>query len=205
MNDAEVVKDLLKEKRLWDIYVASRRIPFSRFNFWTTFLVACGLTLNVILVLQPLDATLLITREASADGLAMALSTLGFLVAGFTIFATITQPDLSLAMASEIHPISGLTYLKHSYFLFMRVFIFYLVFAAFCLLIQMFGHTGGLVNLLVSMSPYSGQLEFLLVKGAFVAVYTGYFFLLIQLKSFVFNMYHAVMTALRWFAQERVK
>lgn len=118
-------KDLTKEKRLWDIYIASKRIPFSRFNAITTAFVFILLLANSWFTTQPVEETIELVRDLSRTGLAVALSTLGFLLAGFTIFATVTQPSLSLRMAEIAHPDSGLSYLKHNYFVFLRVFIYY--------------------------------------------------------------------------------
>jgi len=194
-------KDLMKEKRLWDIYLASRRIPFSRFNTITTLMVFIVLIVNSWLTTQSISDTILVVREFSGTGLATSLSTLGFLLAGFTIFATISQPNLSLRMAEIINPESGLSYLKHNYFVFYRVFIYYLAFSIFCLFIIMFGHKGGLISLLVLYSPYSDCVKYAVIKIAYVLLFTGYYFLIMQLKSFIFNIYHAVMTSLRWKAE----
>ena len=194
-------KELTKEKRLWDIYIASRRIPFSRFNAITTALVFILLVVNSWLTTQPVEETIELVRDLSNTGLAVTLSTLGFLLAGFTIFATVSQPSLSLRMAEIQHPVSGLSYLKHNYFVFLRVFIYYLLFSIFCLVIIVFGHKGGLVPLLASYSPYPDQIKFAVVKASYVLLFTGYYFLLMQLKSFVFNIYHSVMTSLRWKAE----
>jgi len=190
--------ELTKEKKLWDIYFASRRIPFSRFNLWSTIIVFVALVCNSWFTQQPITETLEIVRRLSETGLVVTLNTLGFLVAGFTIFATITQPKLSLEMAKHIHPDSGLSYLKHSYFLLIRVFIYFITFATFCLLIIIFGQQGGLVSMLVSFSPHAENIKFAIVKITYVIFFTGFYFLLMQLKSYIFNMYHAVMTSLRW-------
>ena len=194
-------KDLTKEKKLWDIYIASRRIPFSRLNAITTALVFILLVVNSWLTTQPVEETIELVRDLSNTGLAVTLSTLGFLLAGFTIFATVSQPSLSLRMAEIPHPISGLSYLKHNYFVFLRVFIYYLLFSIFCLIIIVFGHKGGLVPLLASYSPYPDQVKFAVVKASYVLLFTGYYFLIMQLKSFIFNIYHSVMTSLRWKAE----
>lgn len=194
-------KDLMKEKKLWDIYIASRRIPPSRFNSVTTLLVFILLCVNSWFTTQPISETIDVIRELASNGLAISLSTLGFLLAGFTIFATVSQPSLSLRMSEISHPDSGLSYLKHNYFIFMRVFIYYLTFSVFCLFIVMFGHAGGLVPLLVSYAPYEESVKFFIAKIAYVLLFTGYYFLIMQLKSFVFNIYHAVMTSLRWRAE----
>ena len=194
-------KDLTKEKRLWDIFIASKRISFSRFNAITTTIVFILLLVNSWLTNQPVEETIELVRDLSSVGLAISLSTLGFLLAGFTIFATVSQPSLSLKMAEITHPVSGLSYLKHNYFIFLRVFIYYLLFSIFCLLIIMFGHKGGLVPVLASHFPYHEQVKFAVVKASYVLLFTGYYFLIMQLKSFIFNIYHSVMTSLRWKAE----
>jgi len=194
-------KDLTKEKKLWDIYIASRRIPFSRFNAFTTLIVFFALVTNSWLTTQPLEETIELIRKISDTGLTTSLNTIGLLLAGFTIFATVSQPSLSLRMGEIINKDSGLSYLKHNYFIFIRVFIYYLAFSIFCLLIVMFGHKGGLMSLLVSCSPYPDNMKYTVVKISYVTLFTGYYFLIMQLKSFIYNIYHSVMTALRWKAE----
>lgn len=202
MNDSDFdVKELTKEKRLWDIYLASRKIPFSKFNVITTFIVFVALVINTYLTTQPIGEMLNVVRELSNIGLAISLSTLGFLLAGFTIFATISQPNLSLRMSEITNKDSGLSYLKHNYFIFYRVFIYYLAFSVFCLIVIMFGHKGGLIPLIISYFPCYGEVKLVVIKIAYVVLFTGYYFLIMQLKSFIFNIYHAVMTSLRWKAE----
>jgi len=135
-------KDLTKEKNLWDIYIVSRRIPSSRFNVLTTLIVFFALVTNSWLTVQPINETIDLVRKLSDAGLTTSLNTIGLLLAGFTIFATVSQPSLSIRMGEIINRDSGLSYLKHNYFIFLRVFIYYLVFSVFCLLIVMFGHKG---------------------------------------------------------------
>jgi len=63
-------KDLMKEKKLWDIYKASRRISFSRFNFVTTLIVFLLLCLNSWVTTQPIYETIEIVRNMASSGLA---------------------------------------------------------------------------------------------------------------------------------------
>ncbi|MCW7551088.1 hypothetical protein NX722_00105 [Endozoicomonas gorgoniicola] len=202
MNSANYeAKELTKEKKLWDIYWASRRLPHSKFNIITTLLVFIALILNSWLSQQPVDETLAFVRSLADSGLSISLSTLGFLLSGFTIFATISQPTLFLRMSEIQNPESGLSYLKHNFFIFLRVFIYYIAFATLCLLVAVLGHSGGLISLLASYSPHPVEVKFALVKISYIVICTSYYFLLMQLKSFVFNIYHAVMTSLRWVAE----
>src|SRR5699024_12666852 len=97
-------KDLTKEKRLWDIYIASKRIPFSRFNAITTALVFVLILANSWFTTQPVEQTSELVGELSKTGWAVALSTLGFLVAGFSRLAKVTQTRLSLRLAEMTQP-----------------------------------------------------------------------------------------------------
>jgi len=194
-------RDLTSEKKLWDIYLASRRIPFSRFNVVSTLVVFVLLIANAAFSTEALAETTKLVRDMAANGFSISLSTLGFLLAGFTIFATVSQPNLSLSMAAITNKDSGLSFLKHNYFVFLRVFIYYIVFCVFSLSIVVFGHTGGLVSTIVSHTPNPDFAKFVIVKAAYVVLFTGYYFLIMQLKSFIFNIYHSVMTSLRWKAE----
>lgn len=194
-------KELTREKKLWDIYLASRRIPFSRFNFISTLVVFILLVLNAAFSRETLPDTINLVREMASTGFAISLSTLGFLLAGFTIFATVSQPSLSLSMATVTNKKSGLSYLKHNYFIFLRVFIYYVAFSVFSLSIIIFGHSGGLIASIINLSPNPDPLRFFITKAAYVLLFTGYYFLIMQLKSFIFNIYSSVMTSLRWKAE----
>jgi len=195
--------ELTSEKKLWDIYKKSRNIPLSKFNMWTSLLVLVLLSINAWITRQPLSETVDLIRKSADSGLSISLNTLGFLLAGFTIFATVSKPSLSLKMAEIYHSESGLSYLKHNYFIFIRVFIYYIAFAVFCLTILMFGHKSGLVSTLISKTTYPDCLRYIVIKVSYIAIFAGYFFLIIQLKTFTFNIYHAVMTSLRWKAETK--
>ena len=198
-------KELTREKKLWDIYLASRRIPFSRFNFISTLVVFILLVLNAAFSRETLPDTINLVREMASSGFAISLSTLGFLLAGFTIFATVSQPSLLLSMAAVTNEKSGLSYLKHNYFIFLRVFIYYVAFSVFSLCIIIFGHSGGLIATIINLSPNPDPLRFFVVKATYVLLFTGYYFLIMQLKSFIFNIYSSVMTSLRWKAEGHEK
>lgn len=198
MNDDLSPKALMDEKSLWAIYAKARRIPVSSFNFWATLIVFVLVSLQYCMLEISLDDKLKIVREFSTMSIGLVVSVLGFILAGFTIFATISQPDMLVAMSRHRHEKSQLSYLKNNFFIFMRVFIYYLSYTVFCLLVIVFAVKGGLVHKVVQLSPISWKISEWLVGAAYVMLYTGFFFLLMQLKSFIYNVYHTVMTAIRW-------
>ena len=188
----------MDEKSLWAIYAKARRIPVSSFNFWATLIVFVLVSLQYCMLEISLDDKLKIVRDFSVMSIGLVVSVLGFILAGFTIFATISQPDMLVAMSRHRHEKSQLSYLKNNFFIFMRVFIYYLCYTVFCLLVIIFAVKGGLVHKVVQLSPISWKISEWLVGAAYVMLYTGFFFLLMQLKSFIYNVYHTVMTAIRW-------
>lgn len=125
--------ELTKEKSLWDIYRLVKRIKSSKFNSLVVLVVVVVLAANSFYFESDIQITLGKVRIWSEIGFDFATTILGFLVAGFTIFATITKPSMLLAMMEHRHEQNDLPYLKYNFAVFMKVFIFYLVIASLCL------------------------------------------------------------------------
>lgn len=191
-------KSLLEEKSLLQIYNKSRRIPFNSFNFWSTIIVVVMVAIQYCLLDISITEKLRLVREFSVMAVGITTTVLGFLLAGFTIFATISQPDMLVAMSQHREQRSGVSFLKYNFFIFMRVFIYYMAYAVFCIFILIFAIKGGVIHYLVNISPISHEIIEWLVGFSYVVLYGGMFFLLMQLKSFIYNVYHSVMTAIRW-------
>lgn len=198
MNSDLSPKALLEEKSLLQIYKKSRRIPFNSLNFWSTIIVVVMVAIQYCLLDVPIAEKLKAVRDFSVMAVGITTTVLGFLLAGFTIFATISQPDMLVAMSQHREQKSGLSFLKYNFFIFMRVFIYYMAYAVFCVFILIFAIKGGIIHFLVNISPISHEIIEWLVGFSYVALYGGMFFLLMQLKSFIYNVYHSVMTAIRW-------
>lgn len=198
MNSDLSPKALLEEKSLLQIYKKSRRIPFNSLNFWSTIIVVVMVAIQYCLLDVPIAEKLKAVRDFSVMAVGITTTVLGFLLAGFTIFATISQPDMLVAMSQHREQKSGLSFLKYNFFIFMRVFIYYMAYAVFCVFILIFAIKGGVIHFLVNISPISHEIIEWLVGFSYVALYGGMFFLLMQLKSFIYNVYHSVMTAIRW-------
>lgn len=198
----ERLKDLLKEKSLWQVYVSSRKIPFSKINIAaglivTIFVAALGLSAKSTMVLA--DALL----AFATMGFSLCIAQLGFLLAGFSFFATVADKEMFCRMADKTHQASGLSYLKYNFLVFMRVFVEYLVFCLACL---------GMMVLLTKdiglRETVSGWMNNWQTAKLWIAAVTfGLFvgcvvYLLMQLASFIYNIYHVVMTCIRWELQK---
>jgi uncharacterized membrane protein YuzA (DUF378 family) len=189
--------ELTKEKSLWDIYTLSRRIRSNRFN--VKFVVGTAMLLLAhAYILQDNDDILLAdVRGLATLTLNCSLTVLGFLIAGFTVFATLSKPAMLLKMMEVPHE-NGLPYLKYNFIAFIQVFIYYFVAALFCLIIILFGAKGGLVSKIVALLPCSASLRSDAIRISYILVGVTAVYLLLILKTFIFNIYSIIMNSLRW-------
>lgn len=194
--------DITKEIGLLDIYKASRsRLPRNKINIFSTLTVFTMLVVYAVASTESSVFLLEKVRKWAEVGFSFSAGILGFLIAGFTIFATVSDKSLFIAMATTRHQGSGLSYLKYNFFILMYVFIAYLGFAILCLLIQLLGGTSGFISIMTEL--IAGKDNLLLTKRflagvSIVVVGTWFFYSLMILQSFIFNVYHIVMTAIRW-------
>ena len=194
--------DITKEIGLLDIYKSSRsKLQKSQINIFSTLAVFVMLIVYAISSSEGSISLLEKVRKWSELGFTFATGIMGFLIAGFTIFATVNDKNLFITMAKTIHQKSGLSYLKYNFFTLMWVFIAYLGFSIICLLVQLLGGTSGFISIIIKL--IAGDNNFLIIKRflvgiAIVAVGTYFFYVLMLLQSFIFNIYHIVMTAIRW-------
>jgi hypothetical protein len=194
-------EDLLKEKNLWQIYLASCKISDSKFN-WAVG-IASLLFFSIYAVLAPdvrgMHSLLLKLAEI---GFNAAISILGFLIAGFTIFGSLTKPRLLLTMLRFREKRSGLSYLKYNFFTLIRTFIYFLIFAAFQLGVIVIGQQGGPISVFVKLLPDFQPAVEPAVRMTFVASIVLWTAVLLELKSFVFNVHHFVFTMIKFDAVE---
>lgn len=196
--------DLLSEKNLWEIYQECvRRLPPSLFNLKVTSAVGLALICDCAYFPEKTSARLVLIRSLSELGLGFGSTILGFLIAGFTIFSTLSKPEMFLRMYDTQHPSAGISYFKVNFFAFVEVFVIYIVFLVACLIVKLFGASEGLMSSLTTQStlhPFSGYSlsKTWIVNGAFVLLGSLSFYSLLALKSFVYNTYHTVVTAIVW-------
>ncbi|MBI5791676.1 MAG: hypothetical protein HZA63_09390 [Rhodocyclales bacterium] len=190
--------ELTSEKSLWDVYVLSRRIRPSWVQTLLNLAATGLLTVNAF-VLQPNTTALLAdARSWATNGFNFTITTLGFLIAGFTIFMTVAKPAMMLAMMDHQDKETALPTLKKNIFAFMRVFIAYLTCAGLYLFVILFCQTGGVISYIVKLIPASLGVRDLMIQLGYVLLGSSFVYLLLMLKSFIFNVYAIVMNFLRW-------
>ncbi len=191
-------EELTREKSLWDVFKLCTRLKPSNSQIICLLLVVILLLLNALALETPVSSLLRDVRKWAELGFNFSITTIGFLIAGFTIFATLSKPDMMLAMMEHTNKETQLPTLKYNFFAFMKVFIAYIVIALFFLSIILFGQVDGLVSNVVSLLPSSKCVKYTLVVTSYVYVGTSFVYLVMLLMTFIFNIYAIVMNFLRW-------
>lgn len=190
--------DLTSEKSLWDVYKLCRKIHPKKSQVIILLIVMATLAANAFILENKSENILTDVRKWAELGFNFGITTLGFLIAGFTIFATLSKPKMLLAMMDHTNKETGLPTLKYNFFAFMKVFIAYITFTLFYLVILLFGQANGLISNVGGLLPHSECMGLALIKIAYVLIGGSFVHLLLLLKTFIFNIYAIVMNFLRW-------
>ncbi|WP_155301746.1 hypothetical protein [Burkholderia gladioli] len=192
-------EDLLKERSLWDVYKIARLTPANGFNVAVTLIVFFVCIVYCIFVGTDQYVVLGLLRQTTTDAIAFSTSILGFLVAGFTICVS-SKSEIFFEMAKVERDDTGVSYLKYNLSIFLLVFIHYLAFTVLCVSIRVFFASGGPGGVFLRSIPVSseslGLIRSVGISLVFVGFVTWFFYILMLLKSFIFNVYHIVMTGI---------
>ena len=194
---------LTAQKSLSQIYWKARKVASSRWNArvaWFVFLVlVLGLGANFYFGKPIVSYVGLVSgiNEISEIGFSLTTSILGFLIAGFAIFASITNRDVFVVLAKLDHTEGGISRLQFMFFNFLLVFIHFIVFLAISIFIKLIHYPGGLftdgLQYLFALEPRSPNY---IVVFVFSALAGWLVFLLMLLKSFIWNLYQAVLVTI---------
>ncbi len=137
----EIINELFAEKSLLHVYRNSGSYSENRFDLCmriATLAILCAASLILIISTPDLFpvAVKSITSWLSL-GFTYATTILGFLVAGFTIFSTMTRTEVFIALARKKHDTLGVSQLKFIFFSFLRVFILHITLIFACVVVTM--------------------------------------------------------------------
>jgi hypothetical protein len=196
----EDLEDITREKTLVDVYRnVIKRIPERRgyrVVTWMLFAAVLGAGLFSGVPGNELGKT---AREWSSTVFQFAYSVLGILLAGFSIFSTISTSHLVKPLAEIKEDKTGLSYLKYIVGHFMAVFVSYTIFLALHAAGLVLGWVGGPVTQLAGWLGHIFAFDAFKVGASVAMAIVAAFFvhLIIVLQSFVFNTYHAFMFMVR--------
>lgn len=190
--------DLTGEKSLWEVFILSRRVALSKLSCYVSLAAAGLLIINAFHFSTPTEIILRDLRRWAEVGLSFAVTTLGFLVAGYTIFATVADPKMMLAMMEHQDKETRLPTLKANHIKFMKVMIDYLLWILVYVFVMIYCQPGGMLANIARSMPNSLCVKSSLSRIGYVAIGTSLVYLIMILQSYIYNIYAVVMNMLRW-------
>jgi hypothetical protein len=203
---------IFQEKTFSSVYFKARKVCSSRVNFGVALLtfvlslVYLTANLRYGMVWMPFPSIITTIRAIGEVGLTVTTQLLGFLIAGFAIFASITKPEIFIMLANLPHTNGDITRLQFIFFNFLFVFIHFILFLAASVFVK---------TALPSNGPFSGLLQwFAAAHPTALSVFAGLLlcvlsawlvFILMLLKSFIWNMYQSILLAIAAEAELREK
>lgn len=192
-DDKFDVNELSKEKSFWSLVKLVSRIKFNVENLLVPMLVF-GVVFSFNLV--EIDKKQLIDADAvsslAKDLVGWYYTILGFLIAGYTVFASVTSVELSAQLAKKKNPETGLPWLKYIHAMFFKTILVYFFSSCYSLLLVFgFRKFAAYIYFVEGLGSYKSCILSLLD-----ALDVSLFVLsIMMLKSFLFNIYSSVMIA----------
>lgn len=190
--------EITKEKNLWQVFKLAKKITTSFLHRVICSLSAALLFINVFFVDKNINHAISDIRSWSSFGFNFTITTLGFLIAGFTIFATLSKPEMMIAMMLHKNKEAQIPTLKYNFMAFMKVFIIFISCSFIYLFVMLFGQTNGMAGNITRLLPHSDLIKKYGVMAIYVLVGTSLVHLLLTIKTFIYNIYAIVMTSIRW-------
>lgn len=209
MTDADHQKEpippgeLTREKSLWALYRLSYKFPGSRFNSVAAVAAALVLVAVCFLARHRVDFLSTSLRAILSFANGFVPSVLGFLIAGFTVFVTVTKIEIFVQMSKVEYDESSESYLKYNLSAFLLAFTHYLAYLFVCVLFVLLAQPNSPVIQLVKRicDPWligDAPAYNVIVSVVLVLFGTWSMYLVLLLKSFVYNTYQVVTTTVRW-------
>lgn len=196
------------QKSLWEVYKLSGKVlPTSTSNsvfFWTSVAILIaffGWTFcDGGKIFTEKDALAFI-KYVAAQGMSLSIGILGFLIAGFAIFASVTRAELFITLAEIPYKRDGkemgINRLQFVFFNFINVFTVYIGLLSFCMIVAIGLSDNSPVIIIAARTtapfPFLPLLALLLTNGVLIVwLVTA----LLKLKSFIWNLYQTVLVSI---------
>lgn len=194
--------NLLAESGFWDLLRITLKIKFNTENALIPLVVFIFVFLcNLFGELGSDNLQMNDVASSAKDLVGWYYTILGFLVAGYTIFASVTSIKSSIRMAQLKEEQTGLPYLKYLHAIFFKTIIVFFLASFLSLITVIIFRKHGFLGVIYK----SVHQEMHYILSFFDAINIALFFLsLMLLKSFLYNIYSAVMTAVALGIQEEI-
>jgi hypothetical protein len=198
-NNGSWQERLFADRSLLQIFLKSRGSYETPFNFILLMVISIlSVTIGFAYLIDgqgaiPKSEVAETVRAWTALGVTLSTTVLGFLIAGFTIFATISNPRLFASMAKlRSTKVKDTTQLEYAIRPFINCFVNYIAYASVSVVLAMFATKGGVVARVIATLIHDQEMSYF-----FIVFFSGYLTwtvaLLLKLKSFVWNIHQTMM------------
>lgn len=189
--------DITAEGSLWETFVSARQLKSTKFNFRARaiiLIISCGLTIFALGNASKIPNKVLVgtLMWMSSSVFSFSVGVLGFLIAGFSVFVTLSDRALLIELAKTYYEDTGISVFKYIFFSFLVVFVYYLAAGTSSFIIGAFAQT--------SWDFYFVPLDLVDFKSINIVVILFlsllFFELIIRLKSFIWAVYSSFVSKL---------
>ncbi len=201
-----IESELFKEKGLLSVYLKSN--SYGENGFDRTVKSGTGILLTVCSIYLPFSRSDLFTVAGRAVvdwvslGFTYSITILGFLVAGFTIFATMTKVEMFITLSQIRHKTKDVSQLKFIFYSFLRVFISHIMLLFIAVSISMARDCSPIYLTAMSLSAakviLSKKIAVLILLPTVGSILISS---VLQLKTFVWNLYQSIIVTVAMAAQ----
>lgn len=199
----DLQRDLVKEKSFLDLFGLVFRVKSNTENILFPLFVFVLFFLFDVFKFDGVTKISVATVTASAkDLVGWYYTILGFLIAGYTIFASVTNVKSSMRMAREQEPSSRLSFLKYVHAVFFKTLIIFFLASCFSLFTVFVLRDHGFLGYIVK--SFDAAMHYVL---SFIDALNISLFVLsvMMLKSFLFNIYTSVMLAVALGVEDEIE
>ena len=157
-------------------------------------------SIGYLFICDDLEKKLDLISELSSNLISWSVSLLAFILAGYSIFASSASKSMQVAMERFKSQDVGMSHLKKIHCIFLKICIDILMVVAILYITSLPPFLS--LSELSSSTPFyiNGNPVFLI--DLLLAFQSSLFVLVLMLsKSFIFNLFHSVMTTVRWEAE----
>lgn len=198
----KVVEEITRLNCFSKLYSEVRRLKTSK-HINVMFIIAL-VTFSAFNTIGSSDVSLIsgnvVTYSTSLIG--WSVSILGFILAGYSIYSTLTDKELNLALASVEQPVYGMSYLAYTHAVFIKVIIEITAVCLIAYIIQVFVDSSLFYFFL---KEGSGCQYFTCSTAILLSTLQALFvYVLMSCLVFIYNVYHSIMTSIRWYAEQKL-
>jgi len=199
MDKQNDYSDITEENSFIKLYILCRKMPLSTFSiitFWIT-----TITITASCLYSPKNEMKLLLDLLHTDAVSIvswSMTITGFVIAGYAIHATLADKKMLLKMHTVQDKRHGMSYLKSINGVYIKICIELIISTT----IIFFMSNKILLEVIFPLEHLNGSESFFnFLISLFIGIVNALFVLQLALAlSFIYNMHHSVMTAVRWYA-----